>query len=111
MPRLVFAMSAMLLFSAMVFAASNPMYAPAVSYGVGSDPSSITVADFNGDSKADIAVANAGSGSVSVLLGNGNGVFQPAASFAVGSGPFSINRGDFNGDGKVDLVVVNQTTD
>ena len=32
--------------------------------------------DFNGDGKLDLAVANYGSNTVSVLLGNGNGTFQ-----------------------------------
>ena len=32
--------------------------------------------DFNGDGKIDLAVANEGSNTVSVLLGNGNGTFR-----------------------------------
>ena len=49
-------------------------------------PNQVIVADFNGDTKADIATANTGytcslicirgPGGVSVLLGNGNGTFQ-----------------------------------
>ena len=35
--------------------------------------------DFNGDGKLDLAVANYGSNTVSVLLGNGDGTFQGAA--------------------------------
>jgi len=44
---------------------------------------------------------------VSVLLGNGDGIFQAAVNYGVGSPPFSVPVGDFNGDGKPDLAVAN----
>jgi uncharacterized repeat protein (TIGR01451 family) len=62
--------------------------------------------DFNGDGKADLAVANGGSDNVSILLGNGNGTFQAAVNYNV-HGPRSVAVGDFNGDGKPDLAVAN----
>ena len=37
----------------------------------------MAVADLNGDGKPDLVVANSGSNSVSVLLGNGDGTFLP----------------------------------
>lgn len=37
-------------------------------YAVGSGPFGITAADFNGDGKLDLAVANISNGTVSVLL-------------------------------------------
>jgi VCBS repeat protein/Big-like domain-containing protein/FG-GAP repeat protein len=83
----------------------------AVNYAVGSDPFSVTVGDFNGDGKLDLAVANAGNpdafiaGSVSVLLGNGDGTFQPAVNYAAGFYPVAVTAGDLNGDRKLDLVV------
>jgi len=46
----------------------------------------------NGDGKADVIVANAGSYFVSVLLGNGNGTFQTQQTFATGSEPTSSPR-------------------
>jgi hypothetical protein len=81
----------------------------AVSYGVGLQPISVAVADFNGDGKLDLAVVNmsTSNGSVSVLLGKGDGTFQAASSFDVGTFPFSVAVGDFNGDDKLDLAVVN----
>jgi hypothetical protein len=86
----------------------------AVNYGDGSNPNSVAVGDFNGDGKLDLAVTNVatgniGPGSVSVLLGNGDGTFQPAVEYADGSNPNSVAVGDFNGDGKLDLVVANTT--
>ena len=70
-------------------------------------PMSVAVGDFNGDGKADLAVANCDSNNVSVLLGNGNGTFQAAVNYAAGTYPSSVAVGDFNGDGKADLAVAN----
>jgi uncharacterized repeat protein (TIGR01451 family) len=84
-------------------------FASPTSYPVGTNPVVMVVGDFNGDGKLDVAVANAGSGNVSVLLGNGDGTFRAAVNSAVslGSGPITLAVGDFNGDGKLDLIVVN----
>ncbi|BBH40680.1 hypothetical protein myaer102_32590 [Microcystis viridis NIES-102] len=67
----------------------------------------MTVGDFNGDGKSDLAVANANSSNVSVLLGTGTGSFSTATNFTVGSSPRSVTVGDFNGDGKSDLATAN----
>ncbi len=74
---------------------------------VGSFPSSVTVGDFNGDGKQDLATANTGSDNVTILLGDGIGGFSPSGTSpeAVGDGPASVAVGDFNGDGKQDLAV------
>jgi len=80
-------------------------FATAKSYPVGTTPAGVAVGDFNGDGKPDIAVANSGSGNVSILLGNGDGTFQPAMNFSAGNNPSTVLIGDFNGDGKLDLVL------
>jgi len=92
-----------------VFGQTPPQasFAAAVNYAVGTTPYSVAVGDFNGDGRADLAVANEGSGTVSVLLGNGDGTFQAAVNYAVGTTPGSVAVGDFNGDGKADLAVTN----
>ncbi len=69
------------------------------------------VGDFNGDSRSDLAVANFDSGNVSVLLGNGDGIFQAAQGFSAGTNPFSVAVGDFNGDSRPDLAVTNLDSD
>jgi hypothetical protein len=78
-------------------------------YAVGTSPSAATSADFNGDGKMDLAVANSGSKNVSILLGKGDGSFQTAINSDLGNSdasvPISIAAGDFNGDGKDDVAV------
>jgi hypothetical protein len=78
-----------------------------VSYTVGTNPQAMTVGNWNGDGKADIAVVNYLSNTMSILLGNGDGTFQTAVTYPVGSNPASIGDGDFNGDGIPDLAVAN----
>jgi FG-GAP-like repeat len=73
----------------------------------GTNPSSVAIGDLNGDGRLDLAVANAGSNTVSVLLGNGNGSFSAATPYATGANPQSVAIGDLNGDGRLDLAVAN----
>jgi hypothetical protein len=68
---------------------------------VGADGSTVVIADFNGDGKPDLAIP-AGSDSVAVLLGKGNGTFFPPTYFFDGGG--SIVSADFNLDAKLDIV-------
>lgn len=79
-------------------------------FDVGVTPMALVIADFNGDAKADLAVANYGSGAasdVSILLGDGAGAFAPAVSVPVGIQPDDIAVGDFDTDGHLDLAVAN----
>src|SRR5262249_51455980 len=75
-------------------------------------PSSVAVADFNGDGKPDLVVTSGLSNTVSVNLNKTPpGVMIPSfavqVSFATGTRPTSVAVADFNGDRKLDLVVVN----
>ena len=97
-------------------------FQPAVTYPVGINPLGdgdvnphfVSTADYNGDGIPDLVVANmcdGGLGTVSALLGNGDGTFQPALNFdlGLGMGPLYVAAGcDVNGDGLPDLIVSNQ---
>jgi hypothetical protein len=63
------------------------------------------VADFNGDGKLDVITT--GAGTVSVLLGRGDGTLNPPLDLAAGSSPASVAVGDFNGDGRMDVTAAN----
>jgi len=82
-------------------------FATKVDYTTGSGPYSVALADVNGDGKADMAVANSSSTSVSVLLNNGNGTFATKVDYTTGSDPISVALADVNGDGKPDMAVAN----
>ena len=70
-------------------------------------PDNVTIADVNGDGKADIVSINDDSADVTILLGNGDGtVSVPSIGYSVGGFPQKpAIVGDFNGDGNIDLVV------
>jgi hypothetical protein len=74
---------------------------------LGQNLTAMVAADFNGDGKLDLAVADAGANVVYVLLGNGDGTFQSPITIPVGNEPLAITVGDFTNDGKLDLAVVN----
>jgi VCBS repeat protein len=82
-----------------------------VFYTVGSasnTPTSLTTGDFNHDGMLDVAVANTGDNTVSILLGTGSGALTPSGSAVhVGTDPEAIRAADFNGDGFSDLAVAN----
>src|SRR5260370_4309379 len=56
-------------------------------FGTGTNPLSVAVGDFNGDGKLDLATANEGSNTVSILLGTGAGSFGAKTDFGTGSWP------------------------
>jgi hypothetical protein len=88
-------------------------YAAKVDFTTGSAPISVSIGDLDGDGKADLAVANYNSNTVSVFRNTGSaGTISYAAKvdFATGSGPYSVSIGDLDGDGKADLAVANASS-
>ena len=92
--------------------AAIPSFAAQQTFATGTSPTSVTVADVNGDGKPDLIVANSGSNTVSVLLnttvpGATTPSFAAQQTVATGSFPFSVTTADVNGDGMPDLIVAN----
>jgi Bacterial Ig-like domain/FG-GAP-like repeat/Secretion system C-terminal sorting domain/Abnormal spindle-like microcephaly-assoc'd, ASPM-SPD-2-Hydin len=80
----------------------------APSVNAGNQPCSAAVADFNGDGKLDLAIANViGNGTVSILTNSGNATFTLTSTINVGSSPISVATADFDGDGYMDLATAN----
>ena len=88
---------------------------------VGSGPSWLAAADVNGDGRDDLAVANQGSDTVSILLGDGSGGFSAATGSPalVGNcvrpggacGPTGLALADLNGDDLPDVATSNIFSD
>ena len=60
--------------------------------GVGNNPSSIAIADLNGDGFLDFAVTNQNDNTVSVLLSRSNGTYAPKVDYIVGNAPLAIAK-------------------
>jgi hypothetical protein len=71
---------------------------------------SVTVGDLNGDGAGDLATANPGGRSVSVVLNRGDGSFAPNVTYRIGREPWDVAIADLNGDGKHDVVTANPNT-
>ena len=77
-------------------------------YPTGASPVDVVLSDLNADNRPDMIVANSGSASVDVRLGNGAGTFGAATSLSLGGSPSSVAVGDFDGDGILDLAINNE---
>ena len=75
------------------------------------DPVGLAVADLNGDGNQDVVTANINDGTVSVLLGNGDGALHHWYNFTTDGAPRAVAVGDFTGDGIPDLVTAGGSVD
>ena len=97
---------------------------PQASYATGNGPVSVAIATFNSKNGGhpDLAVANQTDGTISIVVGNGDGTFVApltpctapscialpavtAAGVTTNASPSAIVTGDFNNDGFMDLAV------
>ncbi len=65
----------------------------------------LVVADFSGDSNADVAATNGEK--VVIYVGDGKGGFKHRNNYPAGQSPAGLAVGDFDRDGKADLAVAN----
>ena len=84
----------------------SPFHLPSGQTG----PIAITVADFNGDGKPDLAIVNETTNNVTVLEGNGDGTFTQFSKspLAVGNFPVAIASGTLDGSTGPALAIANQ---
>ncbi|HMT07840.1 MAG TPA: VCBS repeat-containing protein, partial [Pyrinomonadaceae bacterium] len=75
---------------------------------VGGSVRSVTIADVNADSNADVLTTN-DNGTVSVRLGNGLGGLSGTTNVVVGGTPVSLTAGMFDGDANLDIAVSNNS--
>ena len=85
------------------------MLQTATYYGTnGTGTSGVAVGDFNKDGYDDIASANEGSNTVTILYGSSDGSFASSGTaLATSSGPVKVVAADFDGDGYTDVATVN----
>jgi Flp pilus assembly secretin CpaC len=76
-----------------------------IALNTGSQPSAVITGDFNGDGNLDLAVADTGTSSATILFGNGDGTFTNRVDFPTGSQPSALAEADFNGDNRLDLAI------
>ena len=91
-------------------------FAAAATYSAGEQPTSVAVADVNGDGRADLAVVSSASevpglnANLSVLLNQGGGTFAPAIQHSAGEFLLFVTGADLDGDGRRDLVVLDSSS-
>ncbi|WP_158781106.1 FG-GAP-like repeat-containing protein [Streptomyces sp. NRRL S-237] len=78
----------------------------------GTNLSSASVADLNGDNHTDLVVSSAASNEVVVLEGDGTGAFGSPLAFGLGGGsnPQATAAADLDGDGRIDVATANSNS-
>jgi FG-GAP-like repeat len=93
--------------------ASPGNFLPATTLAVGNPSTSVAIGDLNGDSRADLIVANVASGGigrVTIFFQSAvtPGTFSGRSDIAAGTEPLSVKIGDLNNDGRNDIAVANE---
>jgi hypothetical protein len=85
----------------------HPFLQPTTRIGVQASPNE--PGDFDNDGLPDAATANVSDGTVSIVLGRGDGTFDPQQVVAVGGQPHGLVVLDADGDGDPDIATANTT--
>jgi hypothetical protein len=84
-----------------------PSFAAPTAFDLSGAPAGVAVGHFEGAAAPlDVVTANA-NGTVSVLLGKGDGTVQNPITLTVGGSPDAVAMGDFTGNGLDDIAVAN----
>ena len=88
-----------------LFGKGNGAFSQGPIFAIGNSATSVAVGDFNGDGKADIAVADPADNSIDFFFGDGSGHF-PTSTVDLMTGPPTVMApSDFNKDSVTDLAV------
>jgi hypothetical protein len=104
----VVAAGACSLFAAADVGAQTIQFTPSTLASLPSAPGAIASADFNGDGRADVAVASPDSSLLSVFLQQPGGSLSSPASYTVCARPSAVSTVDVNDDGAIDLLVASR---
>jgi hypothetical protein len=93
----------------------NPSFSGRREFTTGTAPRALAAADFNGDGKVDLAIANQLDNAVWVFLNDAaTGATTPSfnpttnVSFSTGTEPHWVAAGDVDRDGRIDIMAVNK---
>jgi hypothetical protein len=89
----------------------NGTFATAVTFGAGVNPKAIAIVDWDHSGTPDVIIANDTTpGTVSVLIGRGDGTLQPRFTLAAGADNIHVLvASDYNEDGTIDVLAVSRT--
>ncbi len=89
----------------------NGTFAAPTTFGAGVNPRALAVVDWDHSGTADLVIANDTTpGSVSVLIGRGDGTFMPRFSIAAGADSIeSLVATDYDQDGTIDVLAVSRS--
>ncbi len=85
-------------------------FADHVDFAAGTSPIAMVTADFNGDGKPDLAVADHTANAVRLYFSSGAAAFSPGPVLQLASAPVALLVGDFNGDKVTDVAALQAST-
>jgi hypothetical protein len=92
-------------------AGTSSLVNPITNYAAGNGPAAVATTSLRNNGIYDLIVANSADNDVSILLGDGEGLFSTQTTFATGTDPVSVVTGQFNAntDDFPDLAVANKS--